>query len=34
MDHYIELIDGTRIDAFPKAEQTETISSDGYSVLR
>ena len=32
MEHYIELIDGTRIEAFPKAEQTETIKEDRLAL--
>ena len=30
MEHYIELIDGTRIEAFPKAVQPETIKEDKF----
>lgn len=32
MEHYIELIDGTRIEAFPKAEQPETINDDNLKL--
>ena len=32
MEHYIELIDGTRIKAFPKAEQPETIKTDKLAL--
>ena len=32
MEHYIELIDGTRIEAFPKAEQPETIKEDRLTL--
>ena len=32
MEHYIELIDGTRIEAFPKAEQPETIKEDKLAL--
>lgn len=32
MEHYIELIDGTRIVAFPKAEQPETIKTDKLAL--
>lgn len=30
MEHYIELTDGTRIEAFPKAVQPETIKEDKF----
>ena len=30
MEHFIELIDGTRIEAFPKAVQPETIKEDKF----
>ena len=30
MEHYIELIDGTHIEAFPKAVQPETIKEDKF----
>ena len=30
MEHYIELIYGTRIEAFPKAVQPETIKEDKF----
>ena len=32
MEHYIELIDGTRIEAFPKALQPETIKEDNFAL--
>ena len=32
MEHYIELIDGTRIEAFPKAERPETIKEDKLAL--
>ena len=32
MEHYIELIDGTRIEAFPKTEQPETIYEDKLAL--
>ena len=32
MEHYIELTDGTRIEAFPKAEQPETIKEDKLAL--
>lgn len=32
MEHYIELIDGTRIEAFPKAVQPETIKEDKLAL--
>jgi hypothetical protein len=32
MEHYIELIDGTHIDAFPKAVQPETIKEDKLAL--
>ncbi len=32
MEHYIELIDGTRIEAFPKAEQPEIIKEDKLTL--
>ena len=32
MEHYIELIDGTRIEAFPKAVQPETIKEDKFEL--
>ena len=32
MEHYIELIDGTRIEVFPKAEQPETIKEDKLAL--
>lgn len=32
MEHYIELIDGTRIEAFPKAVQPETIKEDNLAL--
>lgn len=32
MEHYIELLDGTRIKAFAKAEQPETIKEDNLSI--
>ena len=32
MEHYIELIDGTRIEAFPKTEQPETIKEDKLAL--
>lgn len=32
MEHYIELIDGTRIEAFPKAEHIETIKEDRLAL--
>ena len=32
MEHYIELINGTRIEAFPKAEQIETIKEDRLAL--
>ena len=32
MEHYIELIDGTRIEAFPKAVQPETIKEDKFAL--
>ncbi|MBO7331029.1 MAG: hypothetical protein J6U52_04470 [Alistipes sp.] len=32
MEHYIELIDGIRIEAFPKAEQPETIKEDKLTL--
>lgn len=32
MEHFIELIDGTRIEAFPKAELPETIKTDKLAL--
>lgn len=32
MEHYIELTDGTQIEAFPKAEQPETIKEDKLAL--
>ena len=32
MEHYIELIDGTRIEAYPKAEQPKTIKDDNFAL--
>ena len=32
MEHYIELIDGTHIEAFPKAEQPENIKEDNLAL--
>ena len=32
MKHYIELLDGTRIEAFPKAEQPEIIKDDNLKL--
>ena len=32
MEHYIKLIDGTRIEAFPKAVQPETIKEDKFAL--
>ena len=32
MEHYIELIDGRRIEAFPKAVQPETIKEDKFAL--
>lgn len=32
MEHYIELIDGTHIEAFPKAAQPETIKKDNLTL--
>ena len=32
MEHYIELTDGTRIEAFLRAEQPETIKEDKLAL--